>query len=150
MRSNGGCLVAMFIMDRHRFIMRAHRFTGNGDTGITGMRSGAARGRWCWIVNPVYAVSEPGLGNNDNDNIGMSTYSKGTAMGSLNSTPSHMKTNLDININNSWIYAEMEGQGSGGRHQATDHSGTQEDAAEIWPTEARSRKRWTKDENKKI
>ena len=54
----------MFIMHRHWLIMRAHRFTGNGDTGITGMQSDAARGRWRWIVNPVYAASEPGLGNN--------------------------------------------------------------------------------------
>ena len=27
------------------------------------MQSGAVRGRWRWIVNPVYAASEPGLGN---------------------------------------------------------------------------------------
>ena len=46
--------------------MRAHRFTGNGDTGITGMQSGAVKGRWRWIVNPVYAASEPGLGNSNN------------------------------------------------------------------------------------
>ena len=32
--------------------------------GITGMQSGVARGRRRWIVNPVYAASEPGLGNN--------------------------------------------------------------------------------------
>ena len=31
--------------------------------GITGMQSGAARGRRRWIVNPVYAASKPGLGN---------------------------------------------------------------------------------------
>ena len=27
--------------------------TGNGDMGITGMQSGAVRGRRRWIVNPV-------------------------------------------------------------------------------------------------
>ena len=53
----------MFIMHKHGFLMRAHRFTGNEDTGITGMQSGAASGRWRWIVDPVYAASEPGLGN---------------------------------------------------------------------------------------
>ena len=50
----------------------------------------------------------------------------------------------------SQVYGEMEGQGPGGRHQATDHNGRDEDAAEMGPTEARSRKRWTKDENKEI
>ena len=30
--------------------------TGNGDTGIMGMYSGVARGRWRWIVDPVYAT----------------------------------------------------------------------------------------------
>ena len=43
----------------------------------------------------------------------------------------------------------MEGQGPGGSHQATDHNGREENAAKKGPTEARSRKRWTKDENKK-
>ena len=62
--SNGGRLVSMIIMHRHWFIVRAHRITGNGDTGITGMRSGAARGRWRWIVDPIYAASKTGLGNN--------------------------------------------------------------------------------------
>ena len=45
--------------------MRAHRITGNGDIGITGMQSGAARGRWRWIVDPIYAASETGLGNKE-------------------------------------------------------------------------------------
>ena len=31
--------------------------------GITGMQSGVARGMRRWIINPVYAASEPGLGN---------------------------------------------------------------------------------------
>ena len=44
----------------------------------------------------------------------------------------------------------MEGQGPGGRHQATGHNGKEEDAVEMGPTEARSRKRWTKDENKEV
>ena len=44
----------------------------------------------------------------------------------------------------------MEGQGPLGRHQATSHNGRQEDAAEMRPTEARSRKRWKKDENKEV
>ena len=30
--------------------------TGNGNTGITGMYGGVARGRRRWIVNPVYAT----------------------------------------------------------------------------------------------
>ena len=53
----------MIIMHRHWFIVRAHSITGNGDTGIIGMRSGAARGRWRWIVDPIYAASKTGLGN---------------------------------------------------------------------------------------
>ena len=48
------------------------------------------------------------------------------------------------------VCKEMEGQGPGSHHQATDHNGIEEDAAEMGPTEARSRKRWTKDENKEI
>ena len=48
------------------------------------------------------------------------------------------------------VYGEMEGQGPGGHHQATDHNGIKEDAAEMGPTETRSRKRWTKHENKEI
>ena len=35
--------------------------------GITGMQSGAARGRRRWIVNPVYAASEPGLDNSEEE-----------------------------------------------------------------------------------
>ena len=35
--------------------------------GITGMQSGAARGRRRWIVNPVYAAPEPGLDNKDSE-----------------------------------------------------------------------------------
>ena len=56
MRSNGGHLIFTSI-------------TGNGDMGITGMQSGAARRRRRWIVNPVYAASEPGLGNNSFNNF---------------------------------------------------------------------------------
>ena len=96
----------------------------------------------------------------------MSTYFKGPAMGYLNSTPGNMETNQEINNNTlngtsadnrraspcSRVYTEMEGQGPGGHHQATGQNGRQEDAAEMWPTEAevRSRKRWMKDENKEI
>ena len=75
-----------------------------------------------------------------------------------------METNQDINNNGvdgtsvdnrraspgSRVYPEMESQGPGGHHQATGHNGRQEDAAEMGPTEARSRKRWMKDENKEI
>ena len=49
-----------------------------------------------------------------------------------------------------WVYPEMEGQGPGSCHQATGHNGRQEDAAEMRPTEARSIRRWTKDESKEI
>ena len=96
--------------------------------------------------------------------IRMSTYYKGPAMGYINSTPGNMETNQDINNNgingtsldnrsallDSRVYTKMEGQGPGGHHQATGHNGREEDAAEIWPTETRSRKRWTKDKNKEI
>ena len=51
---------------------------------------------------------------------------------------------------NGWVYPEMESQGPGGHHQATSHNRGQEDAAEMGPTEARPRKRYTKDEKKKI
>ena len=83
-------------------------------------------------------------------------------MGYINSTPGNMETNQEI-INNgvngtyvdnrrassdSRVCGEMEGPGE--HHQATDHSGREEDAAEMGPTEARSRKRWMKDENKEI
>ena len=92
----------------------------------------------------------------------MSSYFKGPNMGYINSTPGSMETNQDINNNGingtfvdnrraspgSRVYGEMEGQGPGCCHQATDHNGREEDAAEMEPTEARSRKRWTKDENK--
>ena len=85
-------------------------------------------------------------------------------MSYINSTPGNMETNQDI-INNgvngtsvdnrrasssSRVCGEMEGQGPGGRHQANDHNGREEDASEMGPTEARSRKKWTKDENKEI
>lgn len=40
------------------------------------------------------------------------------------------------------------GQGPGGRHQATDPMRRQEQAAEGNPTEARQRKRWSRNENK--
>ena len=85
-------------------------------------------------------------------------------MGYINNTPRNMETNQDI-INNgvngtsvekrralpgNRVCGEMEGQGPGGHHQATDHNGREEDAAEMGPTEVRSRKRWTKDENKEI
>ena len=43
MSSNGGHLILMSI-------------TGNGDVRITGMQSGAARGRRRWIVDPVDAT----------------------------------------------------------------------------------------------
>ena len=85
-------------------------------------------------------------------------------MGYINSTPQNVETNQDI-INNgvngtyveskraltgSRVCGEMEGQGPGGHHHATDHNGREEDAAEMGPTEARSRKKWTKAENKEI
>ena len=50
----------------------------------------------------------------------------------------------------SQVCGEMEGQGPGGRHQATDHIGREEDAAEMRLTETRSKKKWMKDENKEI
>ena len=94
----------------------------------------------------------------------MSTYSKGPAMGYINSTPGNMETNQYIinngvngtSVNNrrassgSRVCGEMEGQGPGSRHQTTDHNGREEDAAEMGPTEARSRQKWMKDENKEI
>ena len=75
-----------------------------------------------------------------------------------------METYQDINNNgvngtcvdnrraspSSRVCGEMEGQVPGSRHQATDHNGREEDAAEMGPTEARSRKRWMKDENREI
>ena len=44
----------------------------------------------------------------------------------------------------------MEGQGPDGHHQATNHNGRLQDAADMGPTKARSRKKWMKDENKEI
>ena len=94
----------------------------------------------------------------------MSTYSKGPAMGYINSTHGNMETNENI-INNgvngtsvdnrrassgSQVCGQTEGQGPGRRCQATDHNGREEDAAEMGSTEVRSRKKWTKDENKEI
>ena len=94
----------------------------------------------------------------------MSTFFKGPAVGYINNTPGNTETNQDISNNSvngtsvdnrraspcSRAYGEMEGQGPGGPHQATDHNGRKEDAAVMGPTEARSRKRWMKDENKEI
>ena len=85
-------------------------------------------------------------------------------MGYINSTPGNIDSNQDIynngidgtSMNNrraspsSQVYPEMEDQGPGGHHQATGHKGRQEDAGEIGSTEARSRKRLVKDENKEI
>ena len=85
-------------------------------------------------------------------------------MGCINSTPGNMETNQDIHNNgitgtsvdnkraspDSRVYAEMEDQGPGSHHQATGHNGRQENAVEMEATEARSRKRYTKDENKEI
>ena len=85
-------------------------------------------------------------------------------MGYINSTPGSMETYQDIINNNvngtsadnrrassgSQVCGETEGQGPGSRHQANDHNGREEDAAEIGPTEARTRKKWTKDESKEI
>ena len=42
----------------------------------------------------------------------------------------------------------LEGQGPGGRQQATDHNRGRVEAAEMGSTEARPRKKWTRDENK--
>ena len=84
-------------------------------------------------------------------------------MGYINGTPGNMETNQDIINNNvngtsvdnrrasssSRVCGEMEGQGPGDRHQAIDHNGRDEDAAEMRPTEARSGKKWMKDETKK-
>ena len=92
------------------------------------------------------------------------TYSKGPAMGYINSTPGNMDTYQDIITNGvngtsvdnrrvssgSRVCGEMEGQGPGGRNQATDRNGREEDAVEMGPTEARSSKKWIKDENKDI
>ena len=48
------------------------------------------------------------------------------------------------------VYPELEDQEPGNRHQATGRNRRQEDAAEVKPTESRSRKRWMKGENKEI
>ena len=94
----------------------------------------------------------------------MSAYFKGPAMGYINSTSGNMETSQEINNNGvngtsvynrraspgRWVYAEMEGQGPGSHHQATGQNGRQEDAAEMGPTEAWSKKRWMKDENKEM
>ena len=82
-------------------------------------------------------------------------------MGYRNSTPGNMETNQHIMntgvngtsvdnrraLSGSRVCGEMESQGPGSRHQATDHNGREEDAAEVGPTKERPRKKWTKDEN---
>ena len=53
--------IPLFLRGRGRAFSIVRHFilssvTGNGDTGMAGMYSGVVRGRWRWIVDPVYAT----------------------------------------------------------------------------------------------